>query len=75
MNTPEQIEQLEKTLKEDVKETRDRIIKAIIQNGPYSHNICGLALSSLAKKHGDAEADKLVDELNLESIYGIQKSK
>jgi hypothetical protein len=50
------------------------IVKAMKQNGPFSHNLVGMALSSLAREHGEAEADKLVDKFDLTVLYGIEKA-
>ena len=47
---------------------REQIRKEIphIDKKPYSHNIIGLLLSQVAKEHGTAAANALIDELGLE---------
>lgn len=52
-------------------------IKKLIQdnpNGIYTNNIIGSTLRILAKEVGFVEADRLVDELRLDKLYGITKS-
>lgn len=58
-----------------IKEANERIEKAMLQNGQYSHNICTLVLSAVACDHGIAQANKLVDEWGLTNAYGIKKIK
>ena len=66
------VKELEKSpIESDKKaEARDKIQKAIGQNGPYTHNIIGLVLSGL--KDIDM-ANDLIDENDLDRVYGIQK--
>ena len=52
---------------------RRRIEKAIDQSGPFSHNIVGLALSQVSKEFGVNVANGLIDEYELDELYGIQK--
>lgn len=54
----------------EIKVAKEKIEKAIIQDGPYSHNIVGLVLSGLNDKKA---ANKLIDEFELDELYGIQK--
>lgn len=56
-----------------IAEARKKIEKAIDQNGQYSHNICGLVLSSVSRDHGLEAANNLIDEFALDEIYGIHK--
>mgnify|MGYP001116751977 CR=1 FL=1 len=41
---------------------------------PYSHNIISIALQAIAKDHGNEEANKTIDDFNLERL-GWSKSK
>ena len=56
-----------------VRMARQRIDKAINQDGAFSHNMIGLALAILSREDGQEAADKLVDEYNLTELYEIQK--
>jgi len=56
-----------------IERARDRIEQAIKQNGPYSHKVVGLALSALARECGFEAANNLVEEYDLDDLYGIQK--
>lgn len=58
-----------------IKEAENKIAQAIETNGNFSHNICGIVLSGIAKEHGRKAANKLIDKFALDSIYGIQKVK
>ena len=54
-----------------IKEAKKKIMA--IEDGPYSHNICGLILRQVSKEHGVGAANKLIDELDLHDLYGISK--
>lgn len=51
---------------------RRKIETAIKQNGPYSHNICSLALSAVAQVDGREAANRLIREYSLDRLYSIQ---
>lgn len=51
----------------------DAIYEAIAIDGPYSHNIIGLALSEIANLKGIKYANRVVDELRED--YGIHFTK
>ena len=55
--------------------TAKKKIRALPRNGPYSHNIVSCILRQIADDCGCGEADKLIDELNLDTIYGIHKEE
>jgi hypothetical protein len=61
--------------REKLKQARRIIRQAIKTNGPYSHNIISLSLASVMRKFGVHAANKLVDEFDLEELYGIRKEK
>lgn len=52
---------------------RRKIETAIEQDGPYSHNICSMALLAVAQAEGKKAANKLIDEYGLEALYKIRK--
>ncbi len=54
--------------KTPIKTWSKRIQEAINTDGPYSHNIISLALGAVAREHGKAEANKLIDEHDLEDL-------
>jgi len=56
-----------------VKWARRKIETAIEQNGPYSHNICSMALMSVAAAAGKDAANKLIEEYGLDALYQIRK--
>lgn len=60
-------------LQKDLEEANKTIDKHVLQRGQYSHNIISLVLRDVAKKHGYEVANNLVDEHNLELIFGIPK--
>lgn len=57
---------------ESLDKAREQIQKAIDQDGPYSHNIVGLVLSSVASDYGTAQANELIAEFDLTEVYGIR---
>jgi hypothetical protein len=59
---------LQMTEKEN--KARKSIENAIEQDGPYSHNMISLTLISLKN---NKLANQLVEEYDLEELYGIQK--
>jgi hypothetical protein len=54
------------------KSPRQYIEEAIEKNGPYSHNIIGLALNQISKEEGVQAANDLMDEYDL-SEFGFVK--
>ena len=56
-----------------VKWARRKIETAIEQNGPYSHNICSMALLAVAEADGMDAANKLIEEYGLDALYQIRK--
>jgi len=54
---------------------REKIGLALDQNGPYSHNICSLVLSKIAQQFGNASANKLIHDFELDKIYQIMPVK
>lgn len=63
-----------KKVRDIIMETaRMTIEDAIETDGPYSHNICSLALSNVQEKLGTKYANRLVDEHGLTLRYGIKK--
>lgn len=58
-----------------IKWARQTIERAIDQNGPYSHNVCSMALMAVAKADGKKAANKLIEDYGLDALYGIQKVK
>lgn len=59
----------------ELSEARKKIERAIEKNGPYSHNIVGMVLSSVSKDHGVKKANELLEEYNIEGLYGIAPEK
>jgi hypothetical protein len=57
----------------EVSKARERIERAMDQDGPFTHNMIGLTLSGLADKVGVKYANELVREFELDEIYGIQE--
>lgn len=59
---------------EQVRQARDRIKRALIQDGDYTHNLIGLVLTMLAQELGNnGIANQLIDDYNLSDRYGIHK--
>jgi hypothetical protein len=56
-------------------QARKEIKRAIVQRGPFSHNICSLVLRHVSQVHGLKAANSLVDELSLKALFGICKEK
>jgi len=59
-----------------LKEWRKSIKKEIpyIDIKPYSHNIVSISLQAIAKEYGKQEADKAINDFNLEQ-FGWKKEK
>lgn len=57
-----------------LKTARMNICRAIIRNGPYSHNIIGLVLRGVSQKVGYDAANGLIDEFSLHR-HGYSKEK
>lgn len=51
-----------------VEEYRTKIEDQLEQCGPYSHNLIGLYLSSIAEHYGTAEANQAIEDLGLEDL-------
>lgn len=56
-----------------VRWARRKIETAIEQNGPYSHNICSMALLAVAETEGKEAANKLIEEYGLNALYQIRR--
>jgi hypothetical protein len=56
-----------------IEKARKEIEELIICPGEYGHNIISATLRIIAKEYGAGEANKLVEELNLEGHFGIPK--
>jgi hypothetical protein len=57
-----------------VREARERIRKAVLNGGQYSHNVIGLALTIVAQEMGGNKiANQLIDEYKLTEMFGIEK--
>ena len=56
-----------------IEDAKRQIVKAIRQNGTFSHNICSLVLRSVADVHGRKAANDLIDEFDLTDLYDIEK--
>jgi hypothetical protein len=50
---------------ETIKDHEQAIVKALNDNGPYSHNIIRLTLSSADSKHGEQTAKDLIEKFKL----------
>lgn len=66
--------------KEEIKKlkldsAKRKIQKQIDEMGGYSHNIVGLVLSSVADEFGQEEANKLIDEMDITTIFNIHKEE
>lgn len=55
-----------------ITEAKEKIDEQLDFAGPYSHNLIGLYLNSVAKEFGKAAANKLIDVCDLES-FGWKK--
>jgi hypothetical protein len=53
-----------------LKDYRDKIKKEapFVYIKPYSHNIISMVLGAIAKFYGKEEANKAIDDFNLESL-------
>lgn len=49
-----------------IKQAKDKIEEQLDFSGPFSHNLIGMYLGSVAKEHGKAAANKLIVECGLE---------
>lgn len=58
-----------------VKWARRKIETAIKQAGPYSHNICSMALLAVARADGREAANRLIREYDLERLYSIRPTE
>lgn len=59
-----------------VKQARERIQKALRGNTGHERNIVGLSLALLAQELGHRKfANELIDEYNLDELFGIQKAE
>jgi len=56
-----------------IEKARKEIEVLIRCPGEYGHNIVSSTLRNIASIYGYGEANKLVEELNLESYFGIKK--
>lgn len=56
-----------------VKWARRKIETAIKQDGPYSHNVCSMALLAVVQAEDKEAANKLIEEYGLDRLYRIQK--
>ena len=56
--------------KKTVKEWRADIKKEVpyINIKPFSHNIVGICLGAIAKEYGKEQADKAIDDFQLEQL-------
>ena len=61
--------------KTTIAKAKKQIVSAIMQNGPFSHNIVSLVLMGVSRDHGVPAANALVDEFRLTKLYGIHKVK
>lgn len=50
---------------------KQQIIKEIETKGPFSHNLVSITLRQVAREHGQAKANKLIKELELDDLFGI----
>jgi len=49
-------------------EWREAIGTAVAKDGPYSHNIISLSLMAIASRFGRTEANKAIEDFNLENL-------
>lgn len=56
---------------EILQKAKEQIDRAIDRNGPYSHNIIGLVLNDVSAKLGRRAANSLIEEFDLEALYGF----
>jgi hypothetical protein len=54
------------TLKEWIQTIEDEVMYVNVK--PYSHNIIGFALRAIANNYGDEEANKVIEDLDLERL-------
>ena len=59
----------------DIEEAKSSIEKAIDTDGPYSNNVVGSVLRLVDAEHGIKAALALMDEYELEEMFGIQRPK
>ena len=51
-------------------DARKKIERAMEQNGGFTHNLIGMALSMIGD---NKKANELIDEYSLDELYGIEK--
>ncbi len=56
-----------------IDQARNEIEDLILTPGEYGHNIVSLILRVVSEEHGYKEANKIVKELELSRIFGINK--
>lgn len=57
-----------------IEDAETKIENALMQAGPFTYNMVGMVLASVAKNHGVKEANRLIDEFDLE-LMGIRKEQ
>jgi len=56
-----------------MEKARISITKAIVTDGPYSNNIVGSVLRSVAAEFGNETANDLIDEFDITELFDIEK--
>lgn len=56
-------------------EASDKIEKALMQGGQYTHNMCGIVLGQVMKTEGVEVANDLIKEFALDDLFGIRPVK
>lgn len=57
----------------DIDEAYADITEQIENPGQYSHQVVGYTLRIVARDHGMDAANKMVDDLDLDDLFGIKR--
>ena len=56
-----------------IEEAKVKIENAMSKGGAFTHNVISLVLRNVANTHGCDAANSLIDEFDIEHLYGITK--
>ncbi len=54
---------------------RELILLQINLGSGYNRNAVTIILGEVGRNHGQAAVDKLIDEMRLEQVFGLQKGR
>lgn len=64
---------MRKPTAKQMRDIRADMVEAVESPGPFQHNLISCTLRSAAAKYGTAVADRLVEEYDLEDLFGIEQ--